>query len=138
MQKRCNRNRKRSKRRGICCPIHGCYLDSVSQKYHLYADHPGQLQARGINSLNARLMLAHKQAVPLSDDWLESFWCNSCNEAKWYRVRKCNHVYEVSLFSPQLWQQVTGVTLPDVNLSVSEFTQRQARMVSYRTCEDFI
>jgi hypothetical protein len=40
------RNRSRSQRRAIFCPIHGCYIDSVSQKYSLFADHVQQLQDR--------------------------------------------------------------------------------------------
>ncbi|NEO42597.1 MAG: hypothetical protein F6J90_42290 [Moorea sp. SIOASIH] len=45
-QIRRERNRKRSKRRAIFCPIHRCYLDSVSQKYRLFADRAGQLMQR--------------------------------------------------------------------------------------------
>lgn len=65
MQRRCDRNRKRSKRRAIYCPIHGCYLDSVSQKYPLFADRPGQLQQRGIGRQTALFLVANKTAVPL-------------------------------------------------------------------------
>ncbi|MEA5573967.1 hypothetical protein [Calothrix sp. UHCC 0171] len=137
MQRRCNRNRKRSQRRKIYCPIHGCYLDSVSQKFYLYADTPGQLQARGVSSRNARMLLAQQQAIPLSDEWLEAFWCQECHQKTWYRIRKRNHIYEVSSVPPEIWQQVTGVIYPDHNPSVSEFTQRQVKKLGYHTSKDF-
>jgi hypothetical protein len=81
---RCDRNRKRSKRRAIYCPIHGRYLNSVSQKYYLYADRPGQLQQRGIRRLKALMLVAKHTAVPLKDEWLEAFWCEDCQQTKWY------------------------------------------------------
>ncbi|MGB3637280.1 MAG: hypothetical protein WBA39_06815, partial [Rivularia sp. (in: cyanobacteria)] len=75
MLKRCDRNRKRSKRRAIYCPVHGCYLHSVSQKYRLFASHPGQLQQKGIGRLHAKILIASQTAVLLEDEWLEAFWC---------------------------------------------------------------
>ncbi len=77
MHRRCDRNRKRSKRRAINCPIHGCYLNSVSQKYQLYADRAGQLQQRGIPRRNALMLVAHQTAVPLDGEWVEAFWCSA-------------------------------------------------------------
>jgi hypothetical protein len=65
VQKRCDRNRKRSQRRAIHCPIHNCYIDSVSQKYGLFAEQPGQLQARGIPRREAMLLVAAKTTVSL-------------------------------------------------------------------------
>ncbi|WP_414584026.1 hypothetical protein [Scytonema sp. PCC 10023] len=137
MQRRCDRNRKRSKRRAIYCPIDGCYLQSVSQKYTLFADRPGQLQQRGVSRQNALMLLAAKTAVSLEDEWLEAFWCEQCQETKWYHVQK--HVskashkegcsYEVSVASVEHWQQAIGVIDPKGNPSVGEFTRRNARMV---------
>lgn len=71
MQKRCERNRKRSKRRAIFCPTHKCYLDSVSQKYPLSV----------INS---------------DESWLEEFWCEQCQKSQWYRTQKKDYGYEIS------------------------------------------
>jgi hypothetical protein len=51
MKKRCDRNRKRSKRRAIYCPIHGCYLDSASRKYTIYADKVHHLQQHGVGNI---------------------------------------------------------------------------------------
>ncbi|MGI0484490.1 hypothetical protein ACN4EK_03575 [Pantanalinema rosaneae CENA516] len=130
-QERRKRNRKRSKRRGIYCPIHACYLDSVSPKYPLFADQPGQLQQRGISRKNAQLLIADQTAVPLQGEWLEAFWCESCQRTKWYRVRKLESSYDVSLAPPELWRSVSGVIDPYGNPSVSEFTRRQARMLKY-------
>ena len=137
MQRRCDRNRKRSKRRAIYCPIHGCYLDSVSQKYRLYADRAGQLQQRGIGRKNALILVANKTAVALEGEWLEAFWCDRCQQTKWYHVRKNDRTYETSLAPQELWKQVTGVILPGGNPSVGEFTRRQSRMVRYQGVKDF-
>ena len=66
MQKRCERNRKRSQRRAIHCPIHGCYIDSVSQKHGLFAEQAGQLQERGIPRREAMILVANKTTVSLT------------------------------------------------------------------------
>lgn len=139
MHRRCERNRKRSKRRKIYCPIHKCYLNSVSPKYLLLANRAGQLQKRGVTRRNALLLLATKPAVSLKDEWLEAFWCDQCKETKWYYVQKgfskthqkeiCT--YKVSVVSPELWQQAIGVIDSEGNPSVGEFTRRHARKVSY-------
>ncbi|WP_026079424.1 hypothetical protein [Spirulina subsalsa] len=128
MQDRCVRNRKRSKRRAIFCPEHGCYLDSVSQKYTLYTESAGTLQSRGISRLSALLLVATHTAVPLVGEWLEAFWCQECQETRWYYVRKVGErAYEVQLAPRELWMQATGVIDPHGNPSVGEFTRRQAR-----------
>lgn len=127
MQDRCARNRKRSKRRGIFCPHHGCYLDSVSQKYPLYTESAGTLQSRGVNRLSALLLVATHTAVPLTGEWLEAFWCHLCQETRWYYVRQGDRTYEVQLAPRELWMQATGVINPAGNPSVGEFTRRQAR-----------
>ncbi|WP_414568899.1 hypothetical protein [Nostoc sp. CCY 9925] len=140
MQNKCNQsnqNRKRSKRRAIYCPIHGCYLDSVSQKYKLYADRAGQLQQRGIGRQNALILVATKTAIPLEGEWLEEFWCNLCQQTKWYHVKKCDRTYEVAIAPSELWQQASGVIHPEGNPSVGEFTKRQARIAGSSSTKDF-
>ncbi len=138
MGRRCDRNRKRSKRRAIYCPTHGCYLESVSQKHPLYADRPGQLQARGIGRRVSLLLIATKTAVPISQEWLEAFWCDQCGETRWYHVhRQGDRHYEVRLAPKDLWQQAQGVIQPSGNPSVGEFTRRQARQMSYQGSKDF-
>ncbi|NEO17410.1 MULTISPECIES: hypothetical protein [unclassified Moorena] len=136
--KRCQRNRKRSKRRAILCPIHGCYLDSVSQKYRLFADRPGQLQQRGVKQKYALMLIASKTTVALEGEWLEAFWCSQCQETKWYHVCKSgDRIYKVSLAPAELWQQVTGVIDPNGNSSVGEFTRRQSKRIGFYGVKDF-
>ncbi len=137
MQRRCDRNRKRSKRRAIYCPIHGCYINSMSQKYGLFAEQAGQLQQRGIKRREALMLVAAKTAVPLEGEWLESFWCEECQQTKWYHVCKRDSSYELSLAPPELWQQATGVMHPNGNPSVGEFTSRHSRMMNHRSIQDF-
>lgn len=137
MQKRCDRNRKRSKRRAIYCLVHSCYIDSVSQKYTLFTESPGQLQERGVRRLEALMLVAAKTAIPLTGEWLEAFWCEQCQETKWYHVRKRESKYELSVPPPELWQQATGVINADGNPSVGEFTLRHSRMVGYNGVKDF-
>jgi hypothetical protein len=138
LQRRCDRNRKRSKRRAIYCPIHECYLDSVSQKYQIYADQSGQLQQRGISRRNALMLVASQTAVPLEGEWIEAFWCKECQQTTWYYVRKTgDRTYTIAPAPPELWQQATGVISPDGNPSVGEFTRRQARCLSHNSIKDF-
>jgi len=137
LQKRCDRNRKRSKRRSIYCPVHSCCLDSVSPKYTLFADQASQLQNRGVSKLNALMLMANQTAVPLSGEWLEAFWCNECQGNQWYHVRKVNSVYDLSIAPPELWQQANGVINPHGNPSVGEFTRRNSRMLGFNGVKDF-
>lgn len=126
------RNRKRSKRRGIYCPEHGCYLDSVSPKRILYADAPEQLRQKGLSRRNALMLIAQETAVVLDGEWLEAFWCDSCQETKWYHVHQDqNGVYNLSVAPPKLWQQAQGVIHPQGNPSVGEFTRRSASISGY-------
>jgi len=143
--RRCDRNRKRSKRRAIYCPVHGCYLHSVSQKHKLFASHAGQLQKKGIGRQNALILIASQTAVLLEDEWLEAFWCDECQQTQWYHVKKvgksshCKEKqnvgrtsYSISVAPPYLWEQAIGVDETRGNPSVSEYTRRHARMVSYK------
>lgn len=137
MQRR-RRNRKRSKRRAICCPIHGCYLDSVSQKHRLYADKAEHLCDRGIEKRTARRIMASYTTVPLESEWLEAFWCEECQQHEWYWVTQSeDKSYHLSKIPMDLWQQAQGVILATGNPSVSEFTRRQAKRMSYQGAKDF-
>jgi len=128
MQRRCDRNRKRSKRRSIYCPYHGCYLHSVSAKYPLYTESPEALINKGFNRLSALLLVAGNTAVPLQNEWIEAFWCDECQETRWYHIKKIDNTYQVTLAPIHLWQKVSGVIDPHGNPSVSEFTRKQARV----------
>lgn len=110
----------------------------MSQKYHLYADQAGQLQQRGMNRRNALLLVANQTAVPIEGEWLEAFWCEQCQQTKWYHVCKTDErAYEIKLAPPDLWQQVTGVIDPQGNPSVGEFTRRHARLLNSCSIKDF-
>ncbi|AFY40825.1 hypothetical protein [Nostoc sp. PCC 7107] len=138
MQRRCDRNRKRSKRRAIYCPFHSCYIDSVSQKYQIFAEKPGQLQQRGVSRRNALMLIASHTTVTIEGEWLEAFWCEECQQTKWYHVQKSgDRTYKLSLAPQELWQQATGVIHPNGNPSVGEFTRRQSRLVGYHGMKDF-
>ena len=133
MGKRCNRNRNRSKKRAIYCPVHGCYLNSVSQKFPLFAERAGQLQQRGMSRRSAMMLVQTKTTVSLVGEWLEAFWCEDCQETKWYHVKKIDERrYTVSVAPRELWLQVDGVVYPGGNPSVGEFTLRNARGVRSR------
>jgi hypothetical protein len=137
------RNRNRSQRRAIFCPIHGCPIDSVSQKYSLFADHVQQLQDRGISKRHASLLLSDRTTVSLTGEWVENFWCDHCQKTEWYHVKrstvlgKSQSQYDVSLVSPEVWQHVTGVMDVHGNPSVSAFTLRHSRMMQSNSISDF-
>lgn len=144
MTRRCDRNRKRSKRRAIYCPAHGCYMDSTSRKYRLFADRPEQLRERGMKRLSALMLIKSYTAVSISGEWLEEFWCPDCQEKNWYHVHKDDGLsgglqkakssrasYTLTLAPEPLWQQVSGVIQPGGNPSVSEFTRKAARSAGY-------
>jgi hypothetical protein len=137
VQRRCDRNRKRSKRRAIYCPIHGCCMDSVSQKYGLFAQQAEQLQQRGMRRKEAMILVAAKTTVSLEGEWIEAFWCEECQAKQWYHVHKRESQYNLSLAPAELWQQATGVIDPHRNPSVGEFTYRQSRTMGGHTVKDF-
>ena len=137
MQARSTRNRKRSKRRQIFCPSHGCLVDSTSPKYPLYADQVEHLKQRGVGNKTARLVMANRTTVSLKGEWLEQFWCPECQNKYWYYIQETTpRCYTVSLAPENLWQQVQGVILAQGNPSVGEFTRRQSKGVVYRGLSD--
>jgi len=128
MEKIKRRNRKRSKRRPIYCPEHGCYLDSTSRKYNLFADRSEHLQQRGISRKRSLFVFSSYTTVPLAGEWLEAFWCDECQEAQWFHVRKREgQPYDLSIAPRELWMQVGSVPYPTGNPSVSDFTWQRAR-----------
>ena len=135
-----NRNRNRSKRRAIYCPQHNCYLDSVSQKYRLFADQAHHLQERGMGRRQSLLLVASQTTVSLPNEWLEAFWCPFCHETTWYHVKRggeSGRTYSIMPAPVELWQQVDGVQSTSGNPTVSQFTRRQSRHPNYWTAKDF-
>jgi hypothetical protein len=115
MTQRRSRNRNRSKRRAIYCPVHGCYLDSVSQKHPLFASKAEHLQQRGVSRKYAMMLVADRSTVSLDGEWLEAFWCAECQETNWYHVVRRGdrpNKYQISLAPEELWQQDSGVIQP--------------------------
>jgi hypothetical protein len=138
VQNRCDRNRKRSKRRSILCPCHGCLLDSASQKFALFADSPEQLKSRGMRHLPASLLINSHTAVAILGEWLEAFWCEQCQETRWYHIcKKGDRSYTVMIAREEIWKYATGVISPSGNPSVGEFTRRQSRLTTYQGVKDF-
>lgn len=130
--RRCDRNRRRSKRRAIYCLEHRCLMDSVSPKHPLYAVSVAQLRQSGIPRKQALTLMSSHETIPLFDQWIECFWCPQCQRREWYHVRKLERSYLVSIAPPELWQRATGTINPDGNPSVGEFTRRQARQTNGR------
>lgn len=84
------------------------------------------------------MLVAQNSAISLTGEWLEAFWCDQCQETKWYHVYKISdRAYEVMVVPSELWQRVQGVLDPQGNPSVGEFTRRQSRMSSDRQIKDF-
>jgi hypothetical protein len=143
VQNKPKRNRSRSKRRAIFCPIHECHIDSVSQKYSLYADQVDQLQQRGMSKRNATMALFDRTTVSLTGEWIESFWCDRCQKTEWYHVKRsmpegaktCQ--YTVLPVAHEVWQHATGVVDVNGNPSVSAFTRRQSRTMQNSSIKDF-
>lgn len=127
MGRRCDRNRKRSKRRAIYCPIHNCYLDSVSQKFSIYSNQTSHLKQHGMGKQAARRILEKHSEVVLQNHWLEAFWCEECQDVQWYYIYKNDCDYKVSIPPNDLWERVVGVNDPRGNPSVGEFTLRHSR-----------
>jgi hypothetical protein len=138
VQARKRRNRNRSKRRAIYCPVHGCYLDSVSQKHRLYADKAEHLRSRGMSRVASLRVMASYTTVPLIGEWLEAFWCDECQQNEWYWIKQCeDHTFTLSTIPEDLWQQAQNVILPTGNPTVSEFTRRQSKRMNYYGVKDF-
>jgi hypothetical protein len=114
-------------------------MDSVSQKYSLYASEPEHLQQRGFGRRRALTVMAgYAGAVPLTGEWLEAFWCDQCQESRWYHIHRTEaNKYKVILAPEALWMQASGVILPTGNPSVGEFTRRQARQTQFHGIKDF-
>ena len=121
---------RRPSRRQIFCPSHPEQrLLSVSPKHHLYLTEAGPLIVRGLSKRKAdELLRAYRKVLPLSDEWLECFWCEQCLSSCWWHVRRFDrHTHVLSPVPGELWERATGVVRPEGNPTVSQFTRRQAR-----------
>ncbi len=124
------RPRSRSRRRVLFCPHHPEErLLSVSAKYHLYLTDVGHLVLRGLSRKKAdEILQAYRRVVSLTDEWLECFWCESCQSSTWWHVRRHDRLsYSLSVVERELWEQASGVIRPEGNPTVSQFSRRHAR-----------
>lgn len=111
-QKRSTRNRNRSKRRAILCPVHTCHLESHSPKYKLAANQVNQLTVQV--AVNPGAVGDHAdEELPkggLQGEWIERFWCPECKRQCWYHIKEVSpRCYKVELASGDLCQQVSEI-----------------------------
>lgn len=69
------------------------------------------------------MLVATETTALRLDEWLEAFWCDQCQETKWYHVKKGDVndaqirgkrvTYEVSVALPEHWQQSTRAIPPE-------------------------
>lgn len=124
------RARRRPRRRDLRCPRHPQQkIFSISPKHHLYVTDVGQLLLRGLSRRRAdALLAAYHRVLPLSDEWLEGFWCDACSCTSWWHVRRNErHGYTLNAVARELWEQASGVIRAEGNPTVSDFSRRQAR-----------
>ena len=124
------RERRRPRRRELHCPLHPEQrLFSVSPKHHLYLTDVGQLMIRGLSKRRAdELLAAYKRVLPLTNEWIECFWCEDCATSTWWHVTRHDRTaHSLAPVSRELWEQASGVIRAEGNPSVSQFSRRQAR-----------
>jgi hypothetical protein len=125
-----SRPRRRARRRELRCPLHPEQkIFSVSPKHHLYVTDVGQLMLRGLSKRRAdELLAAYKRVLPLTNEWIECFWCDDCACTSWWHVQRHDrHDYSLNKVPRELWEQATGVIRVEGNPSVSQFSRYQAR-----------
>ncbi len=87
---------------------------------------------------NSLLLVASRNTVLLQGEWLEAFWCQECQDTRWFHVKKLDASrYELLIAPVELWHQAVGVINPEGNPTVGEFTRRQSRMMSGNQIKDF-
>lgn len=124
------RPRRRARRRELRCPLHPEQkIFSVSPKHHLYVTDVGQLMLRGLSKRRAdELLAAYRRVLPLTNEWIECFWCDDCGSTRWWHVQRHDrHDYSLNSVPRELWEQATGVIRVEGNPTVSQFSRRQAR-----------
>lgn len=124
------RPRRRARRRELRCPLHPEQkIFSVSPKHHLYVTDVGQLMLRGLSKRRAdELLAAYRRVLPLTNEWIECFWCDDCACTSWWHVQRHDrHDYSLNKVPRELWEQATGVIRVEGNPTVSQFSRRQAR-----------
>jgi hypothetical protein len=74
------------------------------------------------------VLAAYNRVLPLSDEWLECFWCDSCQTSSWWHVKRLESAsYQLSPVPRELWEHASGVIRPEGNPTISEHSRRYAR-----------
>ncbi len=73
------------------------------------------------------MLISAQGSLTLNGEWLEKFWCSSCQESNWYHIRKYDRTYQYNVAPREMWQRAVGVSDPQGNPSVGQFTRCQAR-----------
>ncbi len=137
---RSRRNRRRSRRRELLCPLHPeIKLLSVSAKHRLYATEVGQLLIRGLSRRRSdELLQAYRHVLPLENEWLEAFWCEGCGCSRWWHVQRHGGLeHSLRPVPRELWEQASGVIRPEGNPTISQFSRRQARATGVQGLKQF-
>jgi hypothetical protein len=124
------KSRSRPRRRKLMCPMHPEHkILSVSPKHYLYLTEAGQLVLRGMSRQKAdEVMAAYRQVLPLSNEWLECFWCEACNSATWWHIQRQDKLeFTILPVSREIWENASGVIRVEGNPTVSQFSRRSAR-----------
>jgi len=122
--------RCRPRRRQLMCPTHPDHkILSVSPKHYIYLTEAGQLVLRGMTRRKAdEVMAAYKQVLPLSNEWLECFWCEACDSATWWHIKRQDKLeFTILPVSREIWENASGVIRVEGNPTVSQFSRRSAR-----------
>ncbi|WP_396135877.1 hypothetical protein, partial [Chamaesiphon sp. VAR_69_metabat_338] len=83
-------------------------------------------------------LVSARMAVPIAGEWIEAFWCEECQDTKWYHVCKGeDRTFQVTIAPRDLWQYASGAIDPDGNPSVGQFTRRNSRMLGCNQTKDF-
>ena len=94
----------------------------------------GQLIVRGLSRRRAdEVLAAYNQVLPLTDEWLECFWCDTCASSTWWHVKRHDRLqHSLTPVPRDLWLQASRVVLVEGNPTISEFSRREARAVGVR------
>ena len=78
------------------------------------------------------LLLAQNATVYLPNEWLEAFWCEECEEKRWYYIKKKEGVHMLLVPLQSHWKRTSGTAYIQGNPSVSEFSRRESKRLTTR------
>lgn len=130
--RRCDRNRKRSKPGGrrLKCLHHDCPLQSLHHKHRLFASTTQQHRQSSMAISKAATLSSEQNVIPLSNEWLENFWCQECMHTSWYHVKKSGDTFHLLPATRSIWRRACGVINMRGHITASDFTLRNSRKLS--------